>query len=208
MFQHFFHTLFFLAVFTITKAQSYQIIVHNSEAIKAGGKYSIFGTGPGIESAVLPDKENGTKHSSQVFGSMPERFKEEVSNFNGHIWAPDIVFRNEKYYLHYSISSFGSNLSCIDVASNTTLDRTDKYSKWVDHGIVIRSFSGLDDWKAIDPNIIFDEEGTPLMENIMFSHGYAHDGAQLKLLIRTLECNEEGCPFIKEYIKSLLWAGC
>ncbi len=158
---------FILVFFAIAvlgcKAQSKQMIVHDPVAIEADGKYYMFGTGPGIESGVSDDIVNWTKYTSQVFDPMPDWFKKEVPNFNGHIWAPDIIYRNGKYYLYYSISSFGSNLSAIGVATNTTLDRNNKDSKWVDHGIVVRSYPGRDNWNAIDPNIIFDENDVPWM---------------------------------------------
>lgn len=153
----------FLTVVWGSQGQSKRIVVHDPVAIQAEGKYYMYGTGPGIESAVSEDKENWTKYTSQVFDPMPEWFKQVVPKFNGHIWAPDIIYRNGKYYLYYSISSFGSNLSCIGVATNTTLDRTSKESKWIDHGIVIQSKPGRDNWNAIDPNIIFDDNNVPWM---------------------------------------------
>lgn len=161
MFQHFFCTIITLSILIAANAQSKQIIVHDPVAIEAEGKYYIFGTGPGIESAVSEDKINWIKDSSQVFDPMPEWFIKEVPKFNGHIWAPDISFHNGKYYLYYSISSFGSNQSCIGVATNTSLDRTDMNYKWKDHGVVIRSVPGRDNWNAIDPNLIFDENNVP-----------------------------------------------
>ena len=150
-----------LSIFIRANAQSKQIIIHDPVAIEAEGKYYMFGTGPGIESAVSEDKVNWTKSESPVFDPMPDWFNTEVPKFNGHIWAPDISFHNGKYYLYYSISSFGSNLSCIGLATNTTLDRTCKDYKWEDHGVVIKSIPGRDNWNAIDPNLIFDENNTP-----------------------------------------------
>ncbi|MEZ4908366.1 MAG: family 43 glycosylhydrolase [Saprospiraceae bacterium] len=144
-------------------AQSNQIIVHDPVAIKSEGKYYIFNTGPGIESAVSDDNFNWTKYTEPVFDPMPEWFNKVVPNFNGHIWAPDIIFHDGLYYLYYSISSFGSNLNIIGVATNTTLDRYSKDSKWIDHGIVVQSIPGRDNWNAIDPNIIFDDDNTPWM---------------------------------------------
>ena len=161
MLQRLFFTIITLSILTRAYAQSKQIIIHDPVAIEADGKYYIFGTGPGIESAVSEDKVNWTKSESPVFDPMPEWFKREVPKFNGHIWAPDISFHNGKYYLYYSISSFGSNLSCIGVATNTTLDKNNKQYKWEDHGVVIQSVPGRDNWNAIDPNLIFDEKNTP-----------------------------------------------
>lgn len=160
-----------LTVVLCCKSQSKQIIIHDPVAIEAEGKFYIFGTGPGIESAVSEDKVNWTKYSSQVFDPMPDWFKKEVPKFNGHVWAPDVLFHDGKYYLYYSISSFGKNLSCIGVATNTTLDRTEKEYKWEDHGIVLKSIPGRDNWNAIDPNIVFDENNVPWLSFGSFWNG-------------------------------------
>lgn len=161
MLLRFFFTIITLSIFIVANAQSKQIIIHDPVAIEADGQYYIFGTGPGIESAISEDKENWIKLQSPVFDPMPEWFLKKVPKFNGHIWAPDIAFHNGKYYLYYSISSFGSNLSCIGVATNTTLDKKNKEYKWEDHGVVIQSVPGRDNWNAIDPNLIFDENNVP-----------------------------------------------
>ncbi|MCK9208453.1 MAG: family 43 glycosylhydrolase [Salinivirgaceae bacterium] len=142
-------------------AQSKKIIIHDPVAIEANGKYYIFGTGPGIESGVSGDLVNWTKSDKPLFDPMPLWFKKEVPLFDGHVWAPDILFHNSKYYLYYSISSFGSNQSCIGVATNVTLDKNNKGYKWEDHGIVIQSEPERDDWNAIDPNLIFDDNNVP-----------------------------------------------
>jgi arabinan endo-1,5-alpha-L-arabinosidase len=42
-----------------------------------------------------------------------------------------------------------------------TLDTKDKNYKWEDHGVVIRSEPGRDNWNAIDPNLIIDENNVP-----------------------------------------------
>jgi arabinan endo-1,5-alpha-L-arabinosidase len=76
-------------------------------------------------------------------------------------WAPDIAFHNGTYYLYYSVSSFGSNNSAIGVATNKTLDPASADYKWTDHGRVVQSVAGRDLWNAIDPNLAFDENGTP-----------------------------------------------
>lgn len=154
-------SIILLPVFLGVNAQNKQIIIHDPVAIQAEGRYYIFGTGPGVEEAVSDNIVNWTKYQTSVFDPLPTWFKSTVPGFNGHIWAPDVSFQNGKYYLYYSISSFGSNLSCIGVATNTTLDRESKDYKWEDQGIVIKSIPGRDDWNAIDPNLIIDENSEP-----------------------------------------------
>jgi arabinan endo-1,5-alpha-L-arabinosidase len=103
------------------------------------------------------------QYSGPVFDTAPAWTFVTIPGFKGHIWAPDIIFHNEKYYVYYSVSAFGKNTSCIGVATNKTLHRSDPEYKWQDHGIVVQSIPGRDLWNAIDPNITLDENGTPWM---------------------------------------------
>lgn len=134
--------------------------MHDPVAIEADGAYYIFNTGVGIANLRSTDLESW-QYMGPVFPSSPEWAKTEVPKFDGNIWAPDISFHNGKYYLYYSISSFASNRSCIGVATNLTLDRNNPAYRWEDHGKLIESVPGRDNWNAIDPNLIFDESGTP-----------------------------------------------
>lgn len=152
----------FAIIFSVAKcsAQSNQIIVHDPVAIESEGVYYIFNTGRGIASWKSTDL-NSWQFLKPVFNQSPEWAKAEVPKFDGNIWAPDISFHNGKYYLYYSISSFASNRSCIGVATNSTLDPENPSFKWEDHGKVIESVPGRDNWNAIDPNLIIDETGKP-----------------------------------------------
>lgn len=49
----------------------------------------------------------------------------------------------------------------IGVATNKTLRPDDADYAWTDHGPVVQSVAGRDLWNAIDPNLAFDETGTP-----------------------------------------------
>jgi len=142
------------------RAQNNQIIVHDPVAIESNGTYYIFNTGKGIANWKSTDLINW-KFLKPVFDQSPEWAKAEVPLFDGNIWAPDISFHKDVYYLYYSISSFASNRSCIGVATNSTLDPENPAFKWEDHGKVIESVPGRDNWNAIDPNLIFDENGKP-----------------------------------------------
>jgi len=141
-------------------AQSEQIIVHDPVVIAADGKYYMFSTGNGIASWQSDDLLHW-KFLSRTLKDIPDWCKQEVPDFDGNIWAPDISFHNGKYYLYYSISSFASNRSAIGVATNTCLDPSDPDYHWEDHGIVVESVPGRDHWNAIDPNLAFDDEGQP-----------------------------------------------
>lgn len=142
------------------QAQNRQIIVHDPVAIESEGIYYLFNTGKGIASWKSNDLQNW-EFLKPVFEISPEWAKKEVPKFDGNIWAPDISFHNGVYYLYYSISSFASNRSCIGVATNVSLDPSDANYKWIDHGKVVESVPGRDNWNAIDPDLIFDENGKP-----------------------------------------------
>lgn len=136
------------------------IRVHDPVMIRQDGTYYLFCTGRGISVYSSPDMKDW-KEQEPVFDSPPEWATEAIAGFRGHIWAPDISFHNDTYYLYYSVSAFGKNTSCIGLVTNTTLNPDDADFKWVDHGKVVESVPGRDLWNAIDPNLIIDEEGTP-----------------------------------------------
>lgn len=98
-----------------------------------------------------------------VFSEPPSWMVKVVPGFKGHFWAPDIRFFKGKYYLYYSVSTFGKNTSAIGLVINSTLNPADSAYKWVDYGPIIRSSPGKDDWNAIDPNLITDKEGMPYL---------------------------------------------
>jgi arabinan endo-1,5-alpha-L-arabinosidase len=75
-----------------------------------------------------------------------------------NLWAPDISSFGGAYHLYYAASTFGSNKSCIGQATRAALDS----GSWADQGMVICSNMGeTDDWNAIDPNVVVDDDGTP-----------------------------------------------
>lgn len=96
----------------------------------------------------------------RVFDETSEWPREYVRVPSPNIWAPDISYRNGVYYLYYSVSSFGKNTSVIGLTTNSTLDQDDPDYEWIDRGPVISS-SGADNYNCIDPNIAYDEQGTP-----------------------------------------------
>jgi arabinan endo-1,5-alpha-L-arabinosidase len=134
--------------------------VHDPVMIKEGNTYYLFCTGFGISVFSSPDLQNWKKEKP-VFASAPQWAVDAVPGYRGHTWAPDIAYFNGKYYLYYSVSTFGKNGSCIGVAVNKTLDPSSPDFNWEDLGKVIQSFPGKDQWNAIDPNLIIDEKNVP-----------------------------------------------
>lgn len=162
--------LLFLITF-VSKAQN--ISVHDPVVIKENDTYYLFCTGKGIKTYSSKDLKNW-KSEPAVFKEKPVWTESVVPNFDNHIWAPDIIFHNNVYYLYYSVSAFGKNTSAIGVTTNVTLNSEDKNYQWIDQGIVVESSPNRDQWNAIDPNVIIDGNNTPWL-----SFGSFWDGIKL-----------------------------
>lgn len=160
------NTIFILLIFLSfdSMAQEYQsnISVHDPVMIKQDSTYYLFNTGWGIGVWSSRDMK-AWKKESPVFDKAPEWAVKDIPNFKGHIWAPDIFYDNNQFYLYYSVSAFGKNTSAIGVATNKTLNPASPDFKWTDHGKLIQSVPGKTNWNAIDPNVIADEKGTHWM---------------------------------------------
>ncbi len=153
-----------LLVFTplVSTAQDRSVEAHDPVIAKEGDTYYLFYTGPGIRVKSSTDLHSW-QEEKPVFAETPAWVKGIAPGFDGNIWAPDIHEHDGTFYLYYSVSAFGRNTSAIAVATNVTLDPKSPDFGWKDHGIVVQSVPGRDLWNAIDPNLAFDENGTPWM---------------------------------------------
>lgn len=100
------------------------------------------------------------KRDSSVFQmkALPAWFTKDIPEQKGHLWAPDIHYREGKYHLYYSVSAWMNFNSSIGYATNTTLDRNDPKYKWIDEGQVISFRNGGERVNVIDPNIFIDKD--------------------------------------------------
>ncbi len=155
--------------------------VHDPVMAYEDGRYYMFTTGFGI----------GMMSSSDMIEWKPEKApldpiptwpKEPVPAYNGHTWAPDVIKVGDKWYLYYSCSTFYQNISAIGVAVNKTLNPESPDYKWEDLGMVIMSQPGVNDWNAIDPNVIIDKKGNPWL-----TFGSFWDGIQLVKLKKDMK---------------------
>ena len=130
-----------------------------STIVKDGNKYWVFTTGTDIYAMYSTDLVNWQPGPRTVFnGTRPAWIAGRVPGFAGEYWAPECVYRNGKFYLYYSCSTFGSSVSAIGLATNVTLDPTSPNYQWVDQGEVVSSGSGSA-CNAIDPAIVTDASG-------------------------------------------------
>ena len=151
-----------LATYTLTGDN---LPVHDPSIIRQGSTYYAFTTDViGLPpSNYLPircsqDKLHWTACGSIFPTAMPAWVVAKVPGILG-LWAPDVSYFNDEYHVYYAGSVLYSQRSIIGLVTNTTLDPTDPSYKWVDQGEVIESLPG-DDFNAIDPNILVDNDGT------------------------------------------------
>lgn len=137
------------------------------------GRYYCFMTGMNV-GVMSSDDLKTWKREPNALPETPQWAKDTVPGYNGHTWAPDISYHNGLWHLYYSCSTFGKNGSAIGLAVNKTLDPKSSDFKWEDKGMVIASHRRVDNWNAIDPNLIVTKKGQPYL-----TYGSFWDGIQL-----------------------------
>jgi arabinan endo-1,5-alpha-L-arabinosidase len=142
--------------------------VHDIDIIEAGGRYYLFGTGPGIPLRTSDDLLSW-QDAGLALAEIPTWIAELVPDAT-ELWAPDVEWFEGSYHLYYAASTFGSGWSCIGHATRAALDSAEA---WADQGPVICSdVDGTDvDWDAIDPNALIDQEGNPWLVFGSFGSG-------------------------------------
>ncbi len=140
------------------------------------GKYYIFATGMNVSVLSSPNMKEWTRERSAL-PQTPAWAVDTVPGYRGHTWAPDISYHNGLWHLYYSCSTFGKNGSAIGLAVNKTLDPASPDFRWEDKGMVIASHRNVDNFNAIDPNLIVDKKGQPYL-----TFGSFWDGIQLTKL--------------------------
>ena len=139
-----------------------QVMIHDPVMAKQGDTYYLFATGQGVTVMSSPDLKHWA-FEPPVFSEPPRWAVETVKGYQGHTWAPDIVFHDGQYHLFYSCSTFGRNASAIGHATNPTLCPDSPRFRWTDRGMILQSVPNRDNWNAIDPCVVVDEQGTPWM---------------------------------------------
>ena len=125
-----------------------------SPVIQDGTEYYYFATGQGIVSRSSSDLINWNAGPS-VFNTAPAWTTQAVPGFTGTFWAPDAIFLNNQFYLYYAVSTFGSNVSAIGLATSPTLNPSASNYAWTDQGVVVQSTSSSN-FNAIDPSVMQD----------------------------------------------------
>ena len=136
------------------------LMAHDPVMAFEDSTYYLYATGHGISMATSKDRNTWTVYPKGVLERVPQWTFDSVPDFKGHIWAPDVIRWHDKWWMMYSCSSFGVNTSAIGVMSNATLDPQSENYLWQDNGAVVVSHKE-DNWNAIDPNIVIDDNDKP-----------------------------------------------
>ena len=152
-------------------------MVHDPVMAYEDSTYYLFATGMGIQQMTSKDRHSWTVLREPVMTVIPQWAHDSVPGFNQHVWAPDIIRWRGRWWMAYSCSTFGRNGSAIGLLSARSLS----YPIWNDEGCIVTSRENRDNWNAIDPNFVIDDQDQPWLV-----WGSFWDGIQLARLDTTM----------------------
>ena len=153
------------------------VMVHDPVMAWDNGTYYLLSTGMGIQWATSADRKTWTMMPKPFIDEIPTWTYDSVPGFNGHVWAPDIINWNDRWWLAYSCSTFGKNTSAIGLMKADVLD-----GSWQDEGCLVASKEKRNQWNAIDPAFVIDEHN-----KLWLAWGSFWDGIQIARLEQNLK---------------------
>ena len=160
-----------------TDFQTDQPMVHDPVMAFEDSTYYIYSTGMGIQQMTSRDGKTWTVRHQPVMSVIPQWTRDYVPGFRHHVWAPDVIQWHGRWWLAYSCSTFGKNGSAIGLLSTRKLAS----GLWDDEGCIVSSRENRDNWNAIDPNFVIDDNDQPWL-----TWGSFWDGVQIVLLDTTM----------------------
>ena len=169
-------------------------MVHDPVMAKDGDTYYIFATGMGIQQMTSKDRKTWTVLPQPVMTVIPGWTTDSVPGFGNHVWAPDVIQWHGRWWMAYSCSTFGKNGSAIGLLSRRSLHS----NMWKDEGCIVASRAKRDNWNAIDPNFVIDDNDQPWLV-----WGSFWDGIQLARLDSTMHIAKSLTSNLKPQIKTI-----
>ena len=160
-----------------TDFQTDQPMVHDPVMAYEDSTYYIYSTGMGIQQMTSRDGKTWTVRHQPVMSVIPQWTRDSVPGFRHHVWAPDVIQWHGRWWLAYSCSTFGKNGSAIGLLSTRKLAS----GLWDDEGCIVSSREKRDNWNAIDPNFVIDDNDHPWL-----TWGSFWDGIQMVRLDTTM----------------------
>ena len=157
------------------------VMAHDPVMAYEHGTYYLFSTGMGIQWATSKDLKTWVMQPTPYIEDIPQWTHDSVPGFRNHVWAPDVIRWNNRWWLAYSCSTFGKNTSAIGLMSAQSLNST-----WKDEGCIVASREDRDNWNAIDPCFVIDDNNQPWL-----TWGSFWDGIQLARLDTTMHLTSE-----------------
>ena len=167
-------------------------MVHDPVMAYEDSTWYIFATGMGIQQMTSRDRQTWTVKGAPLMSVIPQWTQDSVPGFRHHVWAPDVIKWHDRWWLAYSCSTFGRNGSAIGLLSTRSLAS----GLWDDMGCIVTSREGRDNWNAIDPNFVIDDQDNPWLV-----WGSFWDGIQLVRLDTTMHVGKESGVRSQEPVK-------
>lgn len=165
-------------------------MVHDPVMAKEGDTYYIYATGMGIQQMTSKDRKTWTVLPQPVMTVIPGWTTDSVPGFVSHVWAPDVIQWHGRWWMAYSCSTFGKNGSAIGLLSSNSL----RSNMWKDEGCIVTSREKRDEWNAIDPNFVIDDNDQPWLV-----WGSFWDGIQLARLDSTMHLATKPVTIARRY---------
>ena len=145
------------------------VMAHDPVMAYERGTYYLLSTGMGLQWATSKDRKTWVVQSTPFIEKIPAWTQDSVPGFRNHVWAPDIIRWHDRWWLAYSCSTFGKNTSAIGLMTADHLN-----GEWKDEGCMVASKAKRDNWNAIDPAFVVDDD-----DQMWLTWGSFWDGIQI-----------------------------